>query len=87
MQIGWSIAVALGLASCASGSGKGADEPTAPVKVRVTNGCPPPEFDVAELAKGSLGVEPQPKVKALRVLAWQESVRADHTSTWTRRWS
>jgi hypothetical protein len=71
------LALSVGLASCTTGWGKSSvpSEPEGPLKPKVTTACPPPEFDLAHLAHGGLGVDPQPKVKELRVLAWDESAR------------
>lgn len=71
------LALSVGLASCTTGWGKSSipSEPAGPLHSKVTNACPPPEFDLAKVAHAALGVEPQPKVKEMRVLAWDESAR------------
>jgi hypothetical protein len=71
MMMGFAAA----LASCTTGWGESSLPPpsNAPVKAKITKGCPPPEFDLAQLAHGGLGVDPQPKAKEVRLLAWKES--------------
>jgi hypothetical protein len=73
------LALSVAFASCTTGWGKSSlpSEPAGPLHSKLTNGCPPPEFDLALLAHAALGVEPQPKVKEVRVLAWDESGRED----------
>jgi hypothetical protein len=72
------LALSVALVCCTTGWGK-STAPTEPVPLhsKVTNGCPPRDFDLALLAHAALGVEPQPKVKELRVLAWDETARDD----------
>ncbi|HEX4449577.1 MAG TPA: hypothetical protein VH143_01850 [Kofleriaceae bacterium] len=77
MSLRLSLLALAGLAGCTTGWGKSSLPPEqhGPLKPKITTGCPPAEFDLAAVAHGGLGVDPQPKVKELRVLAWKESAR------------